>query len=149
MRPEKCILLIDDESQNNDLENIQRNLISEIDVSFSQIEVLNSEHIDNNANFDIEKFKSNLFDFMKREHYDLVLVDYDYGAYVEISGLDVIDIIREEYKSIDIVLYSADQKKVTTPVSYQPSSSIYFKEFSPDKGICLLDVFRWYVDALK
>ena len=116
MRPEKCILLIDDESQNNDLENIQRNLISEIDVSFSQIEVLNSEHIDNNANFDIETFKSNLFDFMKREHYDLVLVDYDYGAYVEISGLDVIDIIREEYKSIDIVLYSADQKKVISDV---------------------------------
>lgn len=116
MRPEKHILLVDDESQNNDLENIQRNLISEIDVSFSQIEVLNSEHIDNNANFDIEKFKSNLFDFMKREHYDLVLVDYDYGAYVEISGLDVIDIIREEYKSIDIVLYSADQKKVISDV---------------------------------
>ena len=116
MRPEKHILLVDDESQNNDLENIQRNLISEIDVSYSQIEVLSPEHLDNSANFDVEKLKATLFDFIKRVHYDLILVDYDYGADVEISGLDVIDIIRKEYKSIDIVLYSADQKKVISDV---------------------------------
>ena len=116
MRPEKHILLVDDESQNNDLENIQRNLISEIAVSYSQIEVLNQKHLDSNANFDVEKLKATLFDFIKGGHYDLILVDYDYGADVEISGLDVIDIIREEYKSIDIVLYSADQKKVISDV---------------------------------
>ena len=116
MRPEKHILLVDDESQNNDLENIQRNLISEIAVSYSQIEVLNPKHLDSNANFDVEKLKATLFDFIKRVHYDLILVDYDYGADIEISGLDVIDIIREEYKSIDIVLYSADQKKVISDV---------------------------------
>ena len=116
MRPEKYILLIDDEAQNNDLENIQRNLIAEIEVSYSQIEVLSVEHLDEDAKFNIEKLKDHLFNCMKKEHYDLILVDYDYGADVEISGLDVIDIIREEYKSIDIVLYSADQKKVISDV---------------------------------
>ena len=77
---------------------------------------MNQKHLDSNANFDVEKLKATLFDFIKRVHYDLILVDYDYGADIEISGLDVIDIIREEYKSIDIVLYSADQKKVISDV---------------------------------
>ena len=74
MRPEKHILLVDDESQNNDLESIQRNLISEIDVSYSQIEVLSPEHLDNSANFDVEKLKATLLDFIKRVHYYLILV---------------------------------------------------------------------------
>ena len=87
MRPEKCILLIDDESQNNDLENIQRNLISEIDVSFSQIEVLNSEHIDNNANFDIFDVDLNTIDFEVSDG-EVTVIDHIIG---DVNGDGVVN----------------------------------------------------------
>lgn len=111
MKPTKKILVIDDESQKNDMERIVNGVKSVISVFSKQIEVLGSEFLDNEAHWVRERFEAAVESELN-SHYDLVLVDYDYGNEQPINGLDVINLIRQKRKNIAIVLYSADQKTV-------------------------------------
>ena len=110
MQPNKNILLIDDESQRNELENIKISLRAKLNVTYSQIEVLNKEYLNKNSELDFEKLKDKISEKLKSS-YDLILVDFDYGT-VGVNGLDVIKFIRERRPHSEVVLYSADQKKV-------------------------------------
>lgn len=116
MKPLKKILVIDDEPQINDLEYIERTLSADVNVESTQIEVYSEDHLDDDSNFVQDK----LFNSINNEltnHYDLVMVDYDYGKSSNgLNGLGVIDLIRSKRKNIDIILYSADQKSVVRSV---------------------------------
>lgn len=111
MKPTKKILVIDDEPQDNDLEKIVNGVKSVVSIFSKQIEVLSSEFLDEEANWVQERFEAAV-ELELNSHYDLVLVDYDYGNDQPINGLDVINLIRRKRKNIVIVLYSADQKTV-------------------------------------
>lgn len=115
MKPTKRILVIDDEPQDNDLEKIVNGVKSVVSISHKQIEVLGQDFLDKDANWMQQRFEAAV-ELELNSHYDLVLVDYDYGKDQPINGLDVINLIRQKRKSIDIVLYSADQKTVIRDV---------------------------------
>jgi len=108
------MLVIDDELQTNDLEQIVNSVKADASVEWDQIEVLGMEFLDEQAHWLQGKFEVAI-EAKLRAHYDLVLVDYDYGQQ-NFNGLDVIDLIRKKRKNIDIVLYSADQKTVIRDV---------------------------------
>lgn len=114
MIPTKRILLIDDEPQQNALDRIQQSLNGHAHVDYVQINVLDDNFQDNEANF----VKHKLFEFIDsilQSSWDLILVDYDYGQ-VGMNGLDVIERIRSKRKNVVVILYSADQKKVIQDV---------------------------------
>lgn len=110
MQPNKNILLIDDESQRNELESIKISLRAKLNISYTQIEVLSEEHLNQHSELDFAKLKECIYKKLKAP-YDLILVDFDYGP-VGITGLDVVKVIKEKRPHSEVVLYSADQKKV-------------------------------------
>lgn len=110
MIPIKKILVIDDESQKNTLEQIKRSLTGCALVEYSQIDVLGEKYQDAEANFLEEELLKDIVEVM-RSPWNLILVDYDYGQ-EDFNGLNVIDKIRSVRKHVDVILYSADQKSV-------------------------------------
>lgn len=114
MIPTKRILLIDDEPQQNALEQIKQSLKGYAHVNYFQINVLDDNFQDNEANFVKQKLLEYI-DSTLQGHWDLILVDYDYGQ-VSMNGLEVIERIRSKSKHVAVILYSADQKKVIQDV---------------------------------
>lgn len=113
MNNDKRILVIDDESQTNNLNKIATDLKGFFSISFSQIMVLDEKFFEDEelTKYDIKKLENNINVELKMSP-NIVLVDYDYGQEINLDGLSVIKIIRGYRKHIPIILYSADQKKV-------------------------------------
>ncbi len=115
MNPTKRILLIDDETQGNSLEKIYNGVKDKLILESKQIEVLDADYLDGEANLVPDKVYQAIDDTMKCTHYDLILVDYSYGLET-FDGLDVIKHIREKHLKDEIFLYSANQKEIIRKV---------------------------------
>lgn len=115
MNPTKKILLLDDEPQGNSLEKIANGLKGKLVIESKQIEVLDTEYLDREANLVPEKVFQAIDRALKDAQYDLVLVDYSYGQ-DGFDGLDVIKHIREKHQKDEVFLYSANQKEIIRKV---------------------------------
>ena len=65
MQPNKNILLIDDESQRNELESIKISLRAKLNISYTQIEVLSEEHLNQHSELDFAKLKECIYKKLK------------------------------------------------------------------------------------
>ena len=101
--------MIDDEPQGNSLEKIANGVKERLVFESKQIEVLDKDYLDGQANLVPEKIYQAIDEAMKVTHYDLILVDYSYGQ-DGIDGLDVIKHIRVRHQKDEVFLYSANQK---------------------------------------
>ncbi len=115
MNPIKRILLIDDEPQDNSLEKIANGDKDKLTIKCKQIEVLNHIFLDKEANLNQQEVYQAIDNAFKRAHYDVVLVDYNYGL-PSFDGLNVIRHIREIHQKNDIILYSAVQRDIIRQV---------------------------------
>ena len=125
MNPTKRVLLIDDEPQGNSLEKIANGVKERLVFESKQIEVLDKDYLDGQANLVPEKIYQAIDEAMKVTHYDLILVDYSYGQ-DGIDGLDVIKHIRVRHQKDEVFLYSANQKEIIRKVvgdDFKKSSS--------------------------
>ena len=115
MNPTKRLLLIDDEPQGNSLEKIANGVKDKLVLESIQIEVLNTDYLDGEANLVPEKVYQAIDETMKVSYYNLILVDYSYGQ-DSFDGLDVIKHIRERHQKDEVILYSANQKEIIRKV---------------------------------
>lgn len=115
MNPTKRILVIDDESQRNLLGKIRDEVKGQMQMEWSQVEVLDAEYTDEEARLVPDKVYAAIEKALSEHQYNLIMVDYDYGQ-SNIDGLDVIKFVREKRKKVDIYLYSAVQKDVIKKV---------------------------------
>lgn len=115
MNPTKRILVIDDESQRNLLGKIRDEVKGQMQMEWSQVEVLDAEYTDEEARLMPDKVYAAIEQALSEHQYNLIMVDYDYGQ-SNIDGLDVIKFVREKRKKVDIYLYSAVQKDVIKKV---------------------------------
>ena len=79
MNVTKRILVIDDEDQKNDMESIARNLKKHVQIKYEQINVLDSDFLDEKLNLRQDVFEKKLMEVLTENYYDLILVDYNYG----------------------------------------------------------------------
>lgn len=115
MNPTKRILVIDDESQRNLLGKIRDEVKTQMQIEWSQVEVLDAAYTDDKARLVPDKVYAAIGKALSERQYNLIMVDYDYGQ-PNIDGLDVIRFVREKRAKVDIYLYSALQKDVIKKV---------------------------------
>lgn len=115
MNPTKRILVIDDENQRNLLGKIREEVKNQMQLEWSQVEVLDASYTDDEAQLVPDKVYAAIERVLREHQYNLVMVDYDYGQ-PNIDGLDVIKFVRQKKSSVDIYLYSAVQKDVIKKV---------------------------------
>ena len=115
MNPTKRILVIDDESQRNLLGKIRDEVKTQMQIEWSQVEVLDAAYTDDKARLVPDKVYAAIGKALSEHQYNLIMVDYDYGQ-PNIDGLDVIRYVREKRAKVDIYLYSAVQKDVIKKV---------------------------------
>ena len=111
MNPLKKVHIIDDEPQVNTLEKITNGVKDKLLLELKQIEVLDTDFVDEQARLVPDKVYQAISDVFKKAHYDLILVDYSYGQ-TNFDGLDVIRFIRKSHPKDDLILYTANQKEV-------------------------------------
>lgn len=95
MNVTKRILVIDDEDQKNDMESIARNLKKHVQIKYEQINVLDSDFLDEKLNLRQDVFEKKLMEVLTENYYDLILVDYNYGD-ISLDGLGVVKFIKEK-----------------------------------------------------
>ena len=76
MNVTKRILVIDDEDQKNDMESIARKLKKHVQIKYEQINVLDSDFLDEKLNLRQDVFEKRLMEVLTESYYDLILVDY-------------------------------------------------------------------------
>ena len=111
MNVTKRILVIDDEDQKNDMESIARNLKKHVQIKYEQINVLDSDFLDEKLNLRQDVFEKKLMEVLTENYYDLILVDYNYGD-ISLDGLGVVKFIKEKKRNSNIILYSANQSEI-------------------------------------
>ena len=111
MNVTKRILVIDDEDQKNDMESIARKLKKHVQIKYEQINVLDSDFLDEKLNLRKDVFEKKLMEVLTENYYDLILVDYNYGD-ISLDGLGVVKFIKEKKRNSNIFLYSANQSEI-------------------------------------
>lgn len=116
MKKERCILVIDDKTQNAVIKGIKSKNSRDFDLDFIAIRTDAAKlKKDDSEDLDVNKLKVEIESKIKGKHIDIGLSDFNLEC-PYFNGLDAVHMVHEIRDNVDFFIYSGDWNKVIESV---------------------------------
>lgn len=116
MKPQRCILLIDDKDQSEVADSIKMQLRDKYDLEFILIRTAASEYKkDDSEEVDLSKLNNDIKAKIRKKSLYVALTDFDLDSDI-VNGLDIMHMVHESRPKVKFLIYSGNWNEVIRTV---------------------------------
>lgn len=116
MKPQRCILLIDDKDQSEVADSIKMQLRDKYDLEFILIRTAAPEYKkDDSEELDLSKLNNDIRAKIRKKSLYVALTDFDLDSEI-VNGLDIMHMVHESRPKVKFLIYSGNWNEVIRTV---------------------------------